>query len=55
MKVFINPSEVGEFQVYVMSKNALVTQREVHSNYEDALTAAKYLSVENRALICDCS
>ena len=55
MKVFIQPSEPGGFQVYVMTNNASVMQRETHSSYEDALTAAKYLSVEHRALICDLS
>jgi len=55
MKVFIFRNKQEAYQVYVQTNNATVTGVEVHSSYEDALTAAKYLSVEHRASICDCS
>ena len=55
MKVFIFRDRQKAYQVYVQANNALVTEVEVHSSYEDALTAAKYLSVDHRAPICDCS
>ena len=55
MKVFIFRDKQEAYQVYVQANNATVSGVEVHSSYEDALTAAKYLSVQHRAPICDCS
>ena len=56
MKVYLSREKPGVYEVYILTEyNLSKVKRETHSSYEDALTAAQYLSVENRAPICDLS